>query len=246
MKKIPLLPNIVTTGNLFCGFLSLIRSLQGDYLAAAWLILIAMVFDFFDGQIARLQKTSSQFGVEYDSLCDMVSFGIAPAILVYTLFGQPMGRVGIAVAFLYTACAALRLARYNTVSTPTEKRYFMGLPSPAAAGMIATTLILEREIPDIYPEIVLSKFLPFLLIVVAALMVSNVRYPAFKSINTFTAKPFRNLVLVVGAAALVLFHLEIFLFLCFLLYLLTGLWEELLKQHHGHKQKPAALEPHQL
>ncbi len=243
MKKIPLLPNLITTGNLFCGFLSLIRSLQGDYLQAAWLILGAMVFDFFDGQVARLQKTSSAFGVEYDSLSDMVSFGVAPAILVYKIFGQPMGGIGIAVAFLYIACAALRLARYNSTTSPAEKRSFVGLPSPAAAGMIASTLILEREIPEIYPEIALSRFLPFLLIVVATLMVSNIRYTAIKAVNTLSAKPFRNLALIIGGAALVLFHLEIFVFLCFLLYMLTGLWGELLLQHHKRKSETPTLHP---
>ncbi len=237
MKKIPLLPNLVTTGNLLCGFLSVTYSLRGNLIQAAWCVLIAMVFDFFDGQIARFQKLSSEFGKEYDSLSDLLSFGVAPAVMVYQLVGQHMGRVGIAVAFLYVACAALRLARYNVGNVHTEKRSFLGLPSPAAAGLVCSTLILEREIPEIYSEVALSKFLPFLLLLAAALMVSNVRYPAIQSIDTLSARPFINLVVIVAGGALILFHLEVFVFLCFLLYTLAGMWEELHLQHLKRKSE---------
>ena len=235
MKKVPLLPNLVTTGNLLCGFLSLICSLRGNLIQAAWFVLAAMIFDFFDGQIARLQKTSSEFGVEYDSLSDLLSFGIAPAILVYQLVGHHMGRLGIAVAFLYIACTALRLARYNVTSPPNEKRAFLGLPSPAAAGLVCSTVILEKEIPEIYSEMALVKFLPFLLLLAAGLMVSSIRYPTIQSIDTFAARPFTNLVLVVAGGVLILFHLEVFVFLCFLLYVLAGMWEELHLQHLKRK-----------
>ena len=235
MKHVPLLPNLVTTGNLLCGFLSLVCSLRGDLIQAAWFVLAAMIFDFFDGQIARLQKTSSEFGVEYDSLCDLLSFGVAPAVLVYQLVGHAMGRIGVAVAFLYVACTALRLARYNVGSSHTEKRAFLGLPSPAAAGFVCSTIILEKEIPEIYSEMALIKLLPFLLLLAAVLMVSNIRYPAIKSVNTFSARPFMNLVLVVAGGALIVFQLEVFVFLCFLLYVLAGMWEELHLQHLKRK-----------
>ncbi len=237
MKGIPILPNLVTTGNLFCGFLSVICSIRGDYIQASWLVLGAMVFDFFDGQIARLQKTSSNFGLEYDSLCDMVSFGIAPSLLVYQLFGRQMGRIGIAVSFLYAACAAMRLARFNTGTVVSEKRAFLGLPSPAAAGMVVSTFILENEIPEIYSLGALSKFLPFLLLLMGILMVSNLRYPVVKSVDTLSAKPFMNLVLVVVGGALILFHLEVFVFLCFLLYVLSGMWEELHFLHRKNRHE---------
>ncbi len=237
VQNVPLLPNLVTTGNLFCGFSSVIYSFQGDFGLAAWLILAAMVFDFFDGLVARLQKATSEFGLEYDSLCDLVSFGVAPAVLVHQMFLQNMGRMGLGIAFLYTACAALRLARYNVKNGSGEKKAFLGLPSPAAAGMITSTILLEREIPEIYPEVTLGKFLPYLFLMVAFLMVSNFKYPVFKSVKAFENKPFINLVLIVAGASLALFQLEVFIFLCFLLYVLAGLWQEVQLQHQHHRGK---------
>lgn len=241
MRQVPLLPNLVTTGNLLCGFLSLVCSLRGDLVQAAWFVLAAMIFDFFDGQIARLQKSSSAFGMEYDSICDMVSFGIAPAVLVFQLVGHAMGRIGIAVAFLYVACTALRLARYNVGSSNTGKRTFLGLPSPAAAGFVCSTIILEKEIPEIYSEMALIKLLPFLLLLAAVLMVSNIRYPVVKSVDTLSERPFTNLVLIVAGGALIVFHLEVFIFLCFLLYVLAGMWEEL---HLAHLKRKSDSEIH--
>ncbi|MCB0419345.1 MAG: CDP-diacylglycerol--serine O-phosphatidyltransferase, partial [Bdellovibrionales bacterium] len=133
---IAILPSVFTTGNLFFGFHAIVSSVAGDYLTAAYSILIAGLFDVLDGAIARLTRTPSQFGVEYDSIADVVSFGVAPALMVYFGALTTLGRLGNALAFFYLACAALRLARFNC-SPDFPKTYFMGLPSPAAAYSVA-------------------------------------------------------------------------------------------------------------
>jgi len=147
MKKgIYLLPSIFTSLSLFCAFYSITASIKGSILHACWAIIIAGVFDGLDGRIARLTGSTSRFGEEYDSLVDMISFGIAPAILVYNWALQPYGRWGWLVAFLYIICTALRLARFNVQSESRENKYFQGLPTPGAAGMIATTVIIFNNL----------------------------------------------------------------------------------------------------
>ena len=136
-RGIFLLPNIFTTLNLFCGFYSIIASTSGKFLAAAVAIIIAGVFDWLDGKIARATNTTSRFGVEYDSLADLVSFGMAPGIMMYLWALQPLGRIGWLAAFLFAACGALRLARFNTQFGSISSKHFIGLPIPAAAGMNA-------------------------------------------------------------------------------------------------------------
>src|SRR4051794_29092980 len=144
MKKIYLVPNFVTTANLFCGFYSIIATLNHEYLTAAWAIIAASIFDMLDGRIARLAKATSQFGVEYDSLSDLISFGVAPAILLYQWALQPFDRLGWLAAFLYVVCGALRLARFNVMTGVISKKYFQGLPIPMAAGMVATFIIFNQ------------------------------------------------------------------------------------------------------
>ena len=138
-KGIYIIPNLITTTALFLGFSSIILSFQGDFKTAAWAILLAGIFDMLDGKVARLTNTTSKFGIEYDSLSDLISFGVAPGLLAFTWAFQPFGKSGWVAAFLYVVCAALRLARFNVQSETVEKQKFKGLPSPGAAGMIAAS-----------------------------------------------------------------------------------------------------------
>jgi len=147
-EKIPsrgiyLLPSILTTFGMFAGFYSIIASINGDFTLAAISIMVAMLWDALDGRVARLTNTQSDFGAQYDSLADLVSFGVAPALLVYEWSLSDLGRIGWLAAFIFLACAALRLARFNTQVGTSDKRYFQGLPSPAAAGVIASMIWLK-------------------------------------------------------------------------------------------------------
>jgi CDP-diacylglycerol--serine O-phosphatidyltransferase len=141
-RGIYLLPSLLTTGNLFCGFYAIIRAAESRYTEAAVAIFVAMVMDMLDGKVARLTKTTTQFGVEFDSLADVVSFGVAPAFMVYMFALARLGRVAWLGAFLFVACGALRLARFNVYSGVSDRRYFVVLPIPAAAGIVAAVMLL--------------------------------------------------------------------------------------------------------
>ena len=140
-RGIYILPNLFTTGSLFCGFFSIIAAFNGDFSKAAVAIVVSGAFDWLDGRIARMSNTMSRFGEEYDSLADLISFGVAPGVLIYTWALIPFGRVGWLAAFLYVACAALRLARFNVDSGRVGLKYFEGMPTPGAGGMIAATVL---------------------------------------------------------------------------------------------------------
>ena len=176
-----LLPSLMTVGNLFCGYACVVYSTRGDFDTAAVLIGIAMVLDTLDGFLARLTKSSSAFGVELDSLADVVSFGLAPAILTFTWGLWPLGRLGWAAGFIYVTAAAMRLARFNIqTGSTTDKRYFAGLPSPAAGGVIASTVFMfPYGLQD--PRIALAA-LPVVL-VPGLLMVSTIRFRSIKAID---------------------------------------------------------------
>jgi len=203
-EKIPsrgiyLLPSILTTFGMFAGFYSIIASINGDFTLAAISIMIAMMWDTLDGRVARLTNTQSAFGAQYDSLSDLVSFGVAPALLVYEWSLSDMGRVGWLAAFIFLACAALRLARFNTQVGTADKRYFQGLPSPAAAGVIASMIWLKFwkfEYFD-FGIVSLSYYIGVgITIVCGLLMVSNVRYYSFKELDSKKAS-FRFLLAIV-------------------------------------------------
>lgn len=186
-KGIYLLPNLLTTGALFGGFYAVLSGFSGNYELAAIAIFVAMVFDGLDGRVARLTNTQSDFGVQYDSLSDMVSFGVAPAIVVYGWGMTSLGKVGIAAAFVFASCAALRLARFNVQSSINNSKLFIGLPSPAAAAVIAGFVWSAQSIQ---PSIVASSFTAILTAVVGLLMVSNFKYPSFKQIDLRGKVPF--------------------------------------------------------
>src|SRR5438034_894071 len=179
-RSIFLLPSLLTTGNLFCGFLALLLTVQGRYQDAAISIFIAAVLDLLDGRVARLMKATSQFGVEYDSLADVVSFCVAPAFLMYSFALAQLNRPAWFAAFLFVICGALRLARFNVFTGVTDRRFFVGLSTPAGAGVLVSTVLLlyREEAPRwVLVAIAIGTYLT------ALLMVSNVRYRIFKEID---------------------------------------------------------------
>ena len=228
-EKIPsrgiyLLPSILTTFGMFAGFYSIIASINGDFTLAAISIMVAMLWDALDGRVARLTNTQSDFGAQYDSLADLVSFGVAPALLVYEWSLSDLGRIGWLAAFIFLACAALRLARFNTQVGISDKRYFQGLPSPAAAGVIASMIWLKFwkfEYFD-FGIVSLSYYIGVgITIVCALLMVSNVRYYSFKELDSKKAS-FRFLLAIVLSFIVLLSKPNIFLFTGFFVYMLSG------------------------
>lgn len=193
-RGVYLLPNLFTTGALFCGFYAIVSAMNGNFAQAAIAIFGSMLLDGMDGRVARMTNTQSAFGEQYDSLADMVSFGVAPALVVFSWVLQDLGRWGWAAAFVYTACAALRLARFNTQIGVVDKKYFMGLASPAAASIIAATVWVWF---DARPEGVWAIGIALLTAFSGLLMVSNFRYTSFKGINFRGRVPFGFMLLVV-------------------------------------------------
>ena len=223
-RGIYLLPSVLTTFGMFAGFYSIISSINGDFTIAAISILIAMFWDTLDGRVARLTNTQSAFGAEYDSLADLVSFGLAPALLVYQWTLYELGRFGWLAAFVYLACAALRLARFNTQVGIADKRYFQGLPSPAAAGVIASMIWLKIWTFASFDSDVIS--LGYYLgagitILCGLLMVSNIRYYSFKEFDSKKAS-FRFLLIVILGLIILVSKPNIILFTGFFVYLLSG------------------------
>jgi CDP-diacylglycerol--serine O-phosphatidyltransferase len=207
---------------MFCGFFSMVESIQGEFATAAWAILAAAVFDMLDGRIARLAKATSQFGVEYDSLSDLISFGVAPSILLYQWALQPFERLGWAAAFLFVACGALRLARFNVNVGVVPKAYFQGLPIPMAAGMVATFIIFNGAVD--WP---LSHQTPVLVLTfgLASLMVSTIKFPSFKELNWRSRASFGYLMIGVLAMILIAVKPEVTLFLILATYVgLSLIW----------------------
>jgi len=179
IKSIYVLPNIFTTLNIYCGFFAIIAAVDGKYVTAAVAIIIAGLFDMLDGKIARVTNTTSKFGVEYDSLADLVSFGIAPGLLMYLWALQPLGRIGWLAAFLYMVCGALRLARFNTQVGSINGDFFNGLPIPGGAGMVAATVLFFNKINLDGSEYAIVLLI--LLYVLSFLMVSTVKYYSSKN-----------------------------------------------------------------
>jgi len=220
-RGVYLLPNLLTTCGLFSGFYSIIATIDGSYQAAAICILVAHIFDGLDGRIARLTKSSSRFGIEYDSLADLVAFGVAPGILVYKWALQPWGHWGWLAASLYVTCGALRLARFNVQVDSVEKRRFVGLPIPAAADTIASTVLLYYRFGG---EGATHKHLILLAVIyaLAALMVSNVSFNSFKGLKISARQPLWILVALIVGLKFVIAEPQIFMFTAFLLYALSG------------------------
>ncbi|MEP6686512.1 MAG: CDP-diacylglycerol--serine O-phosphatidyltransferase [Verrucomicrobiota bacterium] len=237
--KIYLLPNLMTAGNLFCGFAAVLRIYDGaqdiDFAVAAhkfhdaiWFILAACIFDLLDGRLARLGGHESAFGREFDSLADVVSFGMAPALLVYQIVLGEFRNLGWMIAFVYLACGALRLARFNCVSAngeklESEKKNFTGFPIPAAAGVIASITLFMLWLDEGQRTIGRWKYaLPFLMLFLSFMMFSKFRYPSFKAINWRTTQSVPRFLFLIAVIAVTVKFYQWMAAVLFLLYLLYG------------------------
>jgi CDP-diacylglycerol--serine O-phosphatidyltransferase len=219
-RGIYLLPNLFTTAALFSGFFAILAAVDGHFEKAAIAIFVAMVLDGLDGRIARMTHTQTDFGGEYDSLSDMIAFGLAPGLVMYLWALQPLGKFGWFAAFVYVAGAALRLARFNSQMETADKRYFTGLPSPSAAAVIAGAVWVSVDY-GFDPE--LASIPAGILTLLAGLaMISNLRYNSFKEIDFRRKVPFIVLVVIALVAAIIISEPPLVLFAIFMLYSFSG------------------------
>lgn len=230
-----LLPNLLTTASLFAAFYSIVASLKAQYETAVIAIFIGMVADGLDGRIARLTNTQTAFGAEYDSLSDMVTFGVAPALLLYSWNLHKLGKIGWLVAFMYTAAVALRLARFNTQIETADKRYFQGLACPPSAAIVSSLVWFCHQ--NQLEHFAISILTAFIAVVTAVLMVSNVRYYSFKEIDFKGKVPFLYLLLIVILFVAIAANPSVVLFTGFVIYALSGPLQTLIALHRVRKQR---------
>jgi CDP-diacylglycerol--serine O-phosphatidyltransferase len=237
-KGIYVLPNLMTLSSMFLGFYSIGSSFNSDYETAAWTIMAATIFDVLDGWVARITHTTTRFGIEIDSLADVISFGVAPAVLVYAWTLQSFGRIGWLGSFFLVACGALRLARFNVQMGSTEKKHFSGLPIPASALVIATSVLAYGDVIEILEQLKLARLAELvgkdywvlaLTFILAGLMVSNITYHSLKEANLKERRPFGLLVIIAAFLAVVAYHPSLVLFLVSLSYVVVGIAEALYK-----------------
>lgn len=221
-KGVYLLPNLFTTGALFAGFYAIVAATNGAYEPAAIAIFVSMIFDGLDGRVARLTNTQSEFGAQYDSLSDCISFGVAPALVAYAWALNSLGKIGWMVAFIYAACAALRLARFNVQIETADKRYFTGLPSPSAAALVAGMVWLGSSAQIDTDSALVAISAALVTAFAAAMMVSNVRYNSFKEFDVKGRVPFFVILVIVLAMAVISTYPEGVLWAIFLVYALSG------------------------
>jgi CDP-diacylglycerol--serine O-phosphatidyltransferase len=226
-RGVYILPNLFTTGSLFAGFYGIVATMNGNYHVAAWFILVSSVFDGLDGKVARLTGTTSRFGVEYDSLADLVAFGVAPGLLMYSWALRPFGKVGWLAAFLYVVCGALRLARFNVQVNTVESKRFVGLPIPAAASMVAACVLLFYHLG--YSGTIKKASVLILIYVLALLMVSSFRYYSFKDPELVKRQPFGFLVMAIFIIIVIVAEPQIMFFGLFFCYIVSGPLGYLLK-----------------
>jgi CDP-diacylglycerol--serine O-phosphatidyltransferase len=231
-RSVPFLPNFITTMSLFCGFYSISFSLKGNYYMAAVLILIAGFIDGIDGRVARMTNSTSEFGKEYDSLSDVVAFGVSPAIMAFLWQLNQYGRFGFVASFLFVACGALRLARFNA-DTSHNLTSFTGLPIPIAAAAVSSIVLLSKLVGPIPAGAVLGG-----MYVLSFMMVSNIRFPSFKHISYIKAHPFQ--LLVAGLLLLVIVALapEMMIFVLTMTFIVGGtLWNGIVVARSYFKEK---------
>ncbi len=219
-RGIYLLPNLLTTAGLFSGFFAVVSSMNGKFEAAAIGIFVAMIFDGLDGRVARMTNTQSQFGAEYDSMADMVSFGVAPALVAYNWGLAELGKIGWLAAFIFVAGAALRLARFNTQIESADKRFFQGLASPAAAALVAGLIWVGVEYKVDGNDY--GWLVALLTGLAGLLMVSNFKYNSFKEVNLTGKIPFVALLIILLVFVVVATEPALVLFIVFSLYALAG------------------------
>lgn len=234
-RGIYLLPNLFTTASLFSGFYAIVAAMQDRFEPAAMAIFIAMVLDGMDGRIARLTNTQTDFGAEYDSLSDMVSFGLAPALVMYQWGLIQLGRVGWVAAFVFTASVALRLARFNTQVETADKNYFQGLASPSGAAILAGMVWMGTEYQlEMSPAV--GVFAMILTVLSAVLMISNIRYYSFKKVDFKGKVPFVYILIMLSIFVLISIEPPFVLFTLFAIYALSGPVITLL-QLRKHRQR---------
>jgi CDP-diacylglycerol---serine O-phosphatidyltransferase len=231
------LPNLLTAMNFLLGFLSILASMEGRFDRAVWAILLASVFDMLDGRVARLTNTTSKFGVEFDSLCDLVSFGIAPAILMYFSALKPFGRVGIVVAVIFGLCGALRLARFNVMAEVLPKSYFQGLPIPMASLTVCSAYFFAK---DLGLSIDRSYFFLALTAALGLLMVSTFKFPSFKDFHFRRRRQFTPIALSFALLLALISWFEIVAFLLLLGYIFFSLTAEGYRTWKAQWKKKAA------
>lgn len=223
-RSVYILPNLFTMASLFAGFMGMLWAMEGRFDMTALAILVSCLFDGLDGKVARLTGTSSDFGVQFDSLADLVAFGVTPAIMVYQWQLARFGRLGILAAFMLVACGALRLARFNVMSgkVATSKKFFIGLPIPAAGCMISLFFMFERYLPDDLAAAVVPRACLVLVYALSFLMVSRVRYASFKEFGLVKAHPFSAMVTAMLLFVVVASEPWFIGFLLFTAYLISG------------------------
>ena len=244
-KGIYVLPNALTICGMFCGFFAIMSAINGNFPNAAWAILLANIFDGLDGWIARLTNTSTRFGIELDSLSDLVAFGVAPAIMMYKWSLMPFGRLGWAAAFLFVACGALRLARFNIQTGATGSKAFKGVPIPGAASILSSIVIFYYEFWEGVPE--KNIFFPLITIFLSLLMVSTLRYHGLKEIDFREKKPFWFLIVFVVILFVLFIHPAPAIFIFAMAYLIWGIIENIvlfLKKRRLKKQAEQAAGVH--
>lgn len=233
-NKMYLLPNLVTTANLFCGFYSILQTIQANFINAAYFILLAIIFDLLDGRVARMTNTFSKFGKEYDSLCDSISFGLAPSILIYQWSLFHLDFMGLIACFLYICCGTLRLARFNLSDETKSKSFFQGLPIPIAAGLIASSILVFESytsIVNLYWGMIIMDWGSLIMtLILSFLMVSNFDYNSFKEVNLKEKVYWKFLFLSLIFLSLMIYKFKITIFILFLLYVLMGIFINLLKK----------------
>ena len=235
------LPSLFTLGSMFCGYACIVYAMRGEFVTAAPFIGLAIVVDMLDGRVARMTGTTSAFGIEFDSLADIISFGVAPAILVFAWGLQPLGRLGWAAGFIYVAAAAVRLARFNIQAGSHDKRYFVGMPSPAAAGVPAATVYAYPWGLQTY-----SEALPVLamIIIPALLMVSTIRFRSFKNLDFNVRRSYPVLVIFAVGLALLVAKPEAVLVVLAYGYLVSAFgemtWHRVRRRHGQPDHEPAS------
>jgi CDP-diacylglycerol--serine O-phosphatidyltransferase len=221
-KSVYILPNLFTTASLLSGFVGMLWAADGGFEACALAILFSALMDGLDGKVARLTNTASEFGVQYDSLADLVAFGATPAFMMFQFTLHQYNKLGIAVGFLFTVCSALRLARFNVTTSAASKRFFTGLPTPAAGCTLACIILFAPSLPEFMQSAVGGLSL-ILTAAIAFLMVSNIRYAAFKELGAFKVHPFRNMVFAIAIFALIVANPRVFGTLVLFAYIISGL-----------------------
>ena len=231
-RGIYLLPNLFTTASLFSGFYAIVAAMNGHFDNAAIAIFISMILDGLDGRVARMTNTQSEFGAEYDSLVDMVAFGVAPALVAFTMNLQALGNVGWIATFIYVAGAALRLARFNTQIDVVDKKYFIGLPSPSAAAIVAGFVWATHG----YEQTMALTLLTMVVVAVSGvLMVSNVKYYSFKEFDMKKSVPFTALLMMVLVFAVIALEPSVVLFGAFMIYVASGPFNALINRRKTDK-----------